>query len=139
MRFNFFRWRRWYARAKYYQRQAAKLEAALKELREDLEAEIWRNRAREDSFVSAAVMGSRGMFGIPPRTGPALQRQTQAQLFHAPDPWNTLTTGADKLEFDTQWWPHAEQAGVSLATARQEFLEVVAQRRRLNDEPFGVQ
>lgn len=139
MRFNFFRWQRWRARAKHYQRQAAKLEAALKELREDLEAETFRNRAREDTFVSAAVMGSRGMFGVPPRTGPAIQRQAQPEPFHPTDPWDSLLTGADRLEFETNWWPDAQRANVSLVTAKQQFMEEVAARRRLNDEPFGVQ
>lgn len=138
MRFNFFRWKRWRARAKFYQRQAAKLEAALKDIRDDLDAEIWRNRAREDTFVSAAVMGARGMFGVPPRTGPALQRPSQpVQPFHPSDPFETILTGADKMEFETLWWPDAQRAGVTLANARQEFLQTVMQRRQpLNDEPF---
>lgn len=139
MRLNFFRWRRWRARAQHYQRQTARLELALKELREAFDAEVWRNRAREDAFVSAAIMGGRGMFGVPPRTGPALQRQTQpAQPFHPPDPFDAILTGADKLEFETIWWPDARQANVSLATARQEFLQTVMKRRTLNDEPYGA-
>jgi hypothetical protein len=140
MRINFLRWRRWRARAKHYQRQAAQLEVTLRELREDFEAEVWRNRAREDSFVSAAVMGARGMFGVPPRTGPAIQRQAQPQPFHPPDPFDTLLTGADKLEFQTIVLPDARRAGVSDAEARRHFLEDVLQRRQsLNDEPLGVQ
>lgn len=139
MRLKFFRWRRWRARAKFYQQRNRELEAAIKVLGDGMEAEVWRNRAREDAFVSAAIMGSRGMFGVPPRTGPALQRQTQpAQPFHPADPFETILTGADKLEFETMWWPDAQRAGVTLATARQQFLQEVVQRRQpLNDEPFG--
>lgn len=135
MRFNFFRWRRWRARAKHYQRQAAKLELALKELRADFDAEMYRNRAREDTFVSAAVMGARGMFGVPPRTGPARQPE-QPQPLHQPDPFEVLLTGADKLEFETIVWPDAQRANVTRAQAQQHFLETVRQRRQLNDEPF---
>ena len=134
---NFFRWQRHRARAKYYCREVARLEKALTELRADLEAEMYRNRAREDTFVSAAVMGARGMFGIPPRTGPARSREMQPQPFHPPDPFEALLTGADKLEFETMWWPDAQRANVPMAQARQEFMTTVLQRRQLNDEPIG--
>ena len=137
MRLNYFRWQRWRARSKHYQRQAAKLESALKELRADFDAEMNRNRAREDAFVSAAVMGSRGMFGVPPRTGPARPRQDQQpQPFHPPDPFDTLLTGADKLEFQTLWLPDAIRVGIPESQARKEFFEVVQQRRQLNDDPI---
>jgi hypothetical protein len=121
---RFFRWKRWRARAKYYQRRVVELESALATLTDGMEAEVMRNRAREDTFVSAAIMGMRGMFGVPPRTGPALQRPSQsAQPLHSPDPFDTILTGVEKMEFQTIVLPDAMRAGVSEAEARRHFLD----------------
>ena len=127
-----FRWRHWRARARYWHLRAAKAEASL-------EAECLRNREREDTLV-AVPMRLGGLFGIQPRSAPALARP-QSRPIPAPiaaaSPWDALTW-ADKQEFDMYWKPDAEAAGISLQQAQQKFLAEIAQRRiPLNDEPFS--
>ena len=118
-------------RMRYWRQRARQAERELK-------AERYRNMAREDAFVSASIMGQRGMFGVAPRTGPALQRQRAPEPTIAADPWATNLTGAEKLEFDTLWWPDAQLAQVDRATAQKQFYETVMQRRQpLNDEVFN--
>ncbi len=106
-------------------------------LRRELNAECERNRQREDTFVSATVMGSRGMFGVAPRSGPALQSAPQPPPSPT-DPFSQLPW-ADKAEFQTQWWPLAEQSGRSEMQARSDFMRELQQRKQLNDEPFLTQ
>ncbi len=105
-------------------------------LRQELNAEMNRNREREDAFASAAAFGARGMYGIAARVGPALPSAPQAQLTTATDPWANLPW-ADKAEFQTEWWPLAQQSGRSEIQARQDFMRELANRRQLNDEPFS--
>lgn len=125
----------WRSRARFYQRQAARLERTVTLLRQELNAECQRNREREDVFVSASVMGGRGMYGVAPRQGPALQVAPPPPLAPPADPWQQLPW-ADKAEFQTQWWPLAESRGLSEAQARQHFMAELSSRRQLNDEPF---
>lgn len=100
-----------------------------------LEAEQWRNVERSDMVVSAVVFGSRGMVGIPPRSGPAMRQQAgQHRLLAASDPWDAVT-GAEKMEFDMYWKPDAEAAGLTEMQARQRFMRELAERKALNDEP----
>lgn len=98
-----------------------------------LEAETWRNRNREDMFVSATVMGSRGMFGVSPRVGPAQLARPAQQLPLLPQ----QMTGAEQLEFNTLWLPDALQSGISRQQAEQDFLIEVAKRKTLNDDPYS--
>ena len=125
------------ARVRFYRLKAEKLERTVTMLRRELNAECARNREREDVFVSASVLGQRGMYGIPPRSGPALQAAPTPQPSIATDPWNNLAW-ADKAEFQTQWWPLAQESGRSEMQARQDFMAELANRRQLNDEPFGA-
>jgi len=130
-----FRILHWRARARYWQRKAEKLERTVNMLRRELNAETERNRNREDVFVSATVMGTRGMYGIPPRSGSALQAVTPTPAV-ASDPWQQLKW-EDKAEFVTEWLPLAQQNGRSEMQARQDFMAELANRRQLNDEPFS--
>jgi hypothetical protein len=134
---RFLRILHWRARAKFYRLKAEKLERTVSMLRRELNAECERNREREDVFVSASVLGQKGMYGIPPRSGPVLPAAptpTQSPL----DPWQQLPW-ADKAEFQTEWLPLAIQRGRSEMQARQDFMAELANRKQLNDEPFSVQ
>ena len=143
--------RRWLSpqlRVRYWKRRARRAETILDDallknaqevtaLREALEAEKWRNLSREDSFVSATIMGGRNMWGVPPRSGPAIKQAGYGTT--APrtgDVWDSLSY-ADKAEFEMFWKPDAEAAGVPLQQAKPKFLAEKARRRALNDEPIG--
>ncbi len=129
----------WRSRSRFYRRKWEVAERTIALLRRELNAECERNRQREDTFVSATVMGGRQMFGIPPRSGPAgLPAPTTQQSTLDTDPWLQLPW-ADKAEFQTQWWPLAEQSGRSEMQARQDFMRELQQRKQLNDEPFMTQ
>ena len=130
-----FRILHWRARAKYYQRKLERSERTVAMLRQELNAEMNRNREREDTFVSATVMGGRNMFGVAPRRGPVLQA-TPVPITET-DQWQQLPW-ADKAEFTTEWWPLAQERGRSEIQARQDFMAELARRRQLNDEPFGA-
>jgi hypothetical protein len=134
---RFLRILHWRARAKFYRLKAEKLERTVSMLRRELNAEMERNREREDVFVSATVMGGRQMYGIPPRVGPALQAAAPTPTQSPLDPWQHLSW-PDKAEFETNWWPLAQERGRSLIQARQDFMVELANRRQLNDEPFNV-
>jgi len=129
-----FRILHWRARSRFYRAKCERLERTVAMLRRELNAEMERNRNREDVFVSATVMGGRGMYGVAPRSGPALQRQ--AAIEAPTDPWQQLPW-ADKAEFQTEWWPLAQQSGRSEMQAREDFMAELANRRQLNDEPFN--
>ena len=124
------------ARARYWRRRALRAEAQAKQQALELSAEMARNREREDTFVSATVMGTRGMYGVAPRTGPALKPVKQLP---APTTMDDGLTYADRLEFDLYWKPDAEAAGVDLATAKRKYMEEVVLPRRmpLNDDPYN--
>src|SRR5438128_11087844 len=106
---RFFRWQRWRANAKYWQQRTAKAEKQVYEAERQLKAELWRNIYRGDLFTSAAIMGTRGMFGVAPRSGPA---ETEKPKESKPpvDPYDLR--GPDLMEFETFWKPDAEAAGV---------------------------
>lgn len=131
-----FRIAHWAARARYWRKRVASLERDNARLRLELTAETWRNRSREDTFASAAVLGSRQMWGLAPRVGPAHVEPKQRP--QPVDPYHL--SGADQMEFDTFWKPDAEAAGIPLHQAKQRFIaEVVMPRRQpLNDDPFGA-
>jgi hypothetical protein len=128
-----FRWRHWRARAKFWRHRALKAEASL-------EAEMWRNRAREDELITVPQRMA-GLWGMPPRSEPAVVKQVNAspsRALTAPaDPWDGLT-GTEKWEFDMEWKQAAEAAGIPLAQAKQDFMNEIAMRRQpLNDDPYG--
>ena len=102
-----------------------------------LEAERYRNLEREDTLVTVP-MRMAGLWGMPAREAPAPIKQVNPRpLTASNDPWDTLTW-ADRQEFDLQWKPYAEEAGIPMAQAKQRFLsEVILPRRSpLNDEPY---
>jgi len=97
-----------------------------------MEAEIWRNRTREDTFASAAILGSRNMYGLAPRTGPApLEKQAAPQQSF--DPMTGLNQ-IEKAEFQMYWLPDAKAAGISDAQALNGFRQELAQRKSIRDE-----
>jgi len=133
-----FRILHWQARCRYWRRQAEAAKAEVGRLQLSLIAERCRNMQREDTFVSASILGQRGMWGIAPRSGPALQPTEKPKAQHQPpDPY--ALSGADLMEFDLEWKPIAEAQGISLIEAKRKFIaEVVVPRRLpLNDEPFA--
>jgi len=118
---------RHFAAAEYWRARALKAEA-------QLVAETWRNRFREDSLVNVP-MRSAGMWPIPPRVGPAQPPEQRLP----PPPSDPVTafhnlSAIEKMEFQTQWLPDAEAAGVPLSAARQRFVEELSKRKSLNDE-----
>lgn len=142
------RWLKLRAKIRYWKRRALKAESGLRDALDSLDAEVIRNRYREDTFASAAVLGHRGMYGLPPREGPALQRPRQqltvattataatAPLFSGS--WDTGFTWADKEEFKLEWLPAVNAGTVSLPQAQQDFAAEIARRRiPLNDDPFS--
>ncbi len=143
--------RRWLSpqlRVRYWKRRARRAETILDDallknaeivtaLRNELDAEKWRNLSREDTFVSATIMGGRNMWGVPPRSGPAIKQAGYGTT--APrtgDVWDGLSY-ADKAEFDMYWKADAESAGVPIQQAKAKFLTEIANRRALHDEPIG--
>ena len=132
-------------RLRYWKRRALAAEQAVvtmqaycdsqvSEARLREEAERWRNVEREDMFVSAAILGSRGMIGIPPRSGPALKPVSQQRLLTTPDPWDAVT-GAEKMEYETFYRPDGLAMGLTEIQIRQRFMQDLAQRKALNDKP----
>lgn len=101
------------------------------ELERQVKAEFYRNLSREDMFVSATVMGSRNMFGVPPRIGPA-QTQRPQTLMETAKP---IISGPDLMEFEQYWLPDALRNNVTRQQAEQDFLRELAQRKALRDEP----
>jgi hypothetical protein len=134
---NWFRWRHWRARAKFWQRLAEKAEARAVKAEQQLTAELWRNIQRGDLFTSAAIMGQRGMWGVAPRSGPAEVTEPKKQAAPTADPYDLR--GPDLMEFETFWKPDAEAAGIPINEAKRRFVnEVVLPRRMpLNDDPYG--
>jgi len=142
------RWLKQNARLRYWKRRALKAESVLDEalikhagvvaeLRDSLEAERYRNMSREDTFVSATVMGGRNMFGVPPRTAPAMKQVGYSSTAMGPvDAWQALSA-SDKAEFETFYKPAAEANGVPIQQAKAAFLVEIAGRRALTDEPYN--
>lgn len=140
---RFFRILHWAARSRYWKQRALKAEAAresirqsltddIAELQAQLNAELWRQVERGDMFTSAAIMGTRQMYGIPPRVGPApVKKDTPQQNSY--DPMVGLS-GIEKMEFQTYWLPDALRAGITEATALNSFRAELAQRKSIRDE-----
>lgn len=105
-------------------------------LEKQLEAERYRNIVREDFFVSAAVMGGRGIVGIPPRVGPAYQPRQPVQP-PVYDPFQLH--GVDLMEFEAEWKPQAEAAGITEHEAKRQFILELEKRRgnKLIDDPYA--
>lgn len=138
------KWLRLLARVRYWRSRALKAETRLIEVSADAErrvlevtaqaeAESWRNRSREDMFVSAAVMGGRGMIGISPRQGPAELPQPP-RVATVSDPWNALN-GIELMEFQTQWLTAGLDKGLTVQQIREDYLRELAHRKAFNDEP----
>ncbi len=134
---RFLRILHWRARARYWHRRAEKLGHTVDLLRRELNAECQRNRTREDAFASASMFGRLGMYGIPAREGSALPPKPQPMATPT-DPW-AMVPEYEKMEFDCEWWPLAQQNNRSLIQARQDFMVELANRKQLNDEPFLTQ
>jgi len=132
-----FRILHWQARCRYWRRQAEAAKAEVARLQLSLLAERYRNLHREDMFVSASVMGHRGMWGVAPRGGPAQQPEAK-KVTPPPDPY--ALSGADLMEFNTEWMPIADAKGIGRQTALEQFYRDVLVPRRipLNDDPFGA-
>lgn len=99
---------------------------------EKLEAEFLRNRSREDIFVSAAILGGRGMVGIAPRSGPA-QLPGVTRITQTANPWDSLTWH-EKAEFETEWLAPALAQGISRQKAENDFLTELLRRKQHPDE-----
>lgn len=127
----------WRALVRYWHRRAQRAEAEVGALKLQLSAERYRNMQREDTFASAAVLGSRNMWGLAPRSGPAVQAPARTESAAAIDPYSL--SGADLLEFETFWKPDAEAANIPINEAKRRFIQevVVPRRMPLNDDPFG--
>jgi hypothetical protein len=127
---RFFRWRHWRASSKFWRKRALKAEAAL-------EAEIIRNREREDTLVTVP-MRLGGLWGMPARSAPAVKQVNVVPALAQPaDPWDALSW-ADKQEYEMFWKADAVAAGVPEQQARQQFLaEIMSRRIPINDEPFS--
>lgn len=123
---------RLYARLRYWHRRALRVEAELAQVQAQAQAEMWRNRYREDMMAAAAVFGSRGMVGIQPRNGPA--EMPRPLLAEAPDPWKAVTP-IERMEFQTQWVPAGLQQGLTMDQMQRDFLKELAGRKQFNDEP----
>ena len=142
------RWLKQKARLRYWKHRALKAEKTLDDallrhaeevtdLRDSLEAERYRNMSREDTFVSATVMGGRNMFGVPPRTAPAMKQVGYSSTAIGPvDAWQALSAD-HKAEFETFYKPAAEANGIPIQQAKAAFLVEIAGRRALNDEPYN--
>lgn len=126
---------RLYVRLRYWRLRVIRLEYELMEVKAAAKAERYRNLMREDTFVSAAVLGGRGMIGLSPRSGPAEVAQPR-RLVEAADPWAVLT-GIEKMEFQTEWVQLGLDKGYSMQRIQQDFLQELANRKAFSDEPMN--
>jgi hypothetical protein len=128
---RFFKWRHWRASSKFWRKRALKAEAAL-------EAEVVRNREREDTLVTVP-MRLGGLWGMPARSAPAVRQvNVPPQLTQSTDPWDGLSW-ADKQEYEMFWKADAVAAGIPEQQARQQFLmELQTRRTPINDEPYAT-
>jgi len=135
------------ARVRFWKRRAQKAEhrivelieqyvAEVAELKAANDAEMYRNREREDTLITVP-MRLGGLWGMPARTGPAAPKQVNRppQLTASADPWDSLTW-ADKQEFQMFWKADADAMGIPELQARQQFLATLEKRRvAINDDP----
>lgn len=101
-------------------------------LEQQLEGERSRNQSREDA-LNTAYLQMMGLFGIPPRNGPALPRPTlaqqverQHQIAHA-EPFDLLTK-FEQDEFRNIYWRddgrgEAQLAGDTYESAKHKFAK----------------
>ena len=103
-----------------------------------LQAEVWRNRAREDELITVPMRMS-GLFGMLPRTAPAepmkqIKPQPRVQVPAGPESW----TWADQQEFDMYWKPEGADANQVRQMAERFHNEVIVPRRQpFNDDQFN--
>ncbi len=128
---------RYHLRVRRWRARAIKAERGLAHLRFQLNAEMYRNRSREDALITVP-MRLGGLYGMAPREGPATPKfSPKPKSNAAADPWDNLTW-SEREEYNLIYKDDAEKAGLSQAQARQYFLEVLAERKQpLNDDPFA--
>lgn len=135
--------RRWLSlryrlRSRRWRQRALMAEDEISQLKRELYAEMWRNREREDMFVSASIMGSKGMYGVRARSGPVIApKQIQPAAPQLPGysdtPFDKLTW-AEKEEYRMFYLQDGLSAGHSEQQIQQRFMEDLAARKILNDE-----
>ena len=127
MIYRLLNWLRHLGAAEYWRLRAQRAE-------EQLELEMLRNREREDTFVSAAVMGGRGMFGVAPRGAPAARAPASPTLSPFAGP-----NGVEEMEWETQYKPDALAHNVPLPQARRDFEAMITRRKTtMNDDPYSM-
>ena len=128
---------RYRLRTRRWRQRALAAEDEISNLKRELYAEMWRNREREDMFVSASVMGSRGMFGVKARSGPVAPKQLNAAPIpvqsYSDNPFDRLSW-AEKEEYRMFYLQDGLAAGHSEQQIQQRFMEELATRKILNDE-----
>jgi hypothetical protein len=125
------------ARIRYWRRRALKAELSLNEAKEAFEAEVWRNRSREDTLITVPVrMAGMVAVGLEPRTAPAYNPRP-TRLATAANPWDALT-GSERMEWEFEYLPDALRNNVSESAARQRFLSDLAARKTLIDDPLQM-
>lgn len=103
-----------------------------------LEAEMWRNRAREDELITVPMRMS-GLFGMMPRDAPAPVKQVKQQppllqTSNGVDSW----TWADQQEFEMFWKPEGADAATVRQMKERFHNEVIVPRRQpFNDDNFS--
>lgn len=118
---------KWRMKSRYWRLRALKAEA-------QLEAEVWRNRAREDELITIP-MRALGMFGMSARTGPAAIRHEPPALLKSADPWQSLTM-LEQLEYESAYLPDALANRVSPHDAKRDFLAEIARRKIPGEFPM---
>lgn len=84
--------------------------------------------SREDELISVP-MRAMGMFGMPPRDCPAQMppaAKLQTPLTAVADPFQALNA-LQKQEWELEWWPDAQAAGITEKQAREDFLRHITQ------------
>lgn len=126
-----FRWQFWRWRYREMRRRAIAAERRL-------EAEMWRNRAREDELITVPMRMS-GLFGMMPRDAPAPVKQVKQQppllqTSNGVDSW----TWADQQEFEMFWKPEGADAATVRQMKERFHNEVIVPRRQpFNDDNFS--
>lgn len=106
-------------------------------LEAQLEAERWRNQAREDELLTVPMRYLR-FLGVATREGPAQPRDPLRRQVERPrdvsrsNGWANLTE--DELAEWSVYKSDADPDGTHEATVRREFLEMIEFRRQQNEE-----